>query len=265
MPQFLPLTPLPFPPPDLFIEHPVNGRVIPQRPRDGYINATLLCQKRGKLFADYYRLVTTKALLDVLSTDMGIPISVLVESRKGGNNKMAHGTWVHPKVAVNLSQWLSPHFAVMVSGWVFDWMQGKVQDHQPEHVKRYIRNKSKIPYSHFSMLIEIYLNFLAPLEEQGIIPPANMMPDISTGRMFSGFLREKGIDPDKFDYYEHEFVDKRRPPVRARLYPIELLPEFRQYFNEEWLPKKLHTYLEAKFPKALPYVKHVLELPSHKP
>ena len=39
------------------------------------------------------------------------------------------------------------------------------------------------------MLNEIYLALLAPLEDYGIIPPDSMMPDISTGLMFSGFLR----------------------------------------------------------------------------
>ena len=195
MPKLMPPTALPFPQPDLFIEHAVNGGVIPQRPQDGYINATLLCQKFGKRFNHYKDRIRATAFLDALSADTGIPVSALVQIRKGGNDKMAQGTWVHPQVAINLSEWLSPNFSVIVSRWVLDWMQGKVQDHQPEHVKRYIKNKAKIPYKYFSMLNEIYLNFLAPLEEQGIIPPDNLMPDISTGRMFSGFLRKKGNQP----------------------------------------------------------------------
>ena len=36
--------PLDFPEQPMLIEHTLNGDVIPQRPRDGYINATLLCQ-----------------------------------------------------------------------------------------------------------------------------------------------------------------------------------------------------------------------------
>jgi hypothetical protein len=221
MARLVPPTALQFPQLDLFIEHTINGGVIPQRPRDGYINATLLCNKLGKRFADYHRLGRTRSFLNALSADVGIPTSGLIQVLKGGNDKMAQGTWVHPQVAIDLSQWLSPNFAVMVSRWVFDWMQGKVQDDQPQHVKRYIKNQAKIPYTHFSMLNEIYLNFLAPLEEQGIIPPDKVMPDISTGRMFSGFLRGKGIDPESFPHYEHEFVDSSRPTVRARLYPIE--------------------------------------------
>ena len=37
------------------------------------------------------------------------------------------GTWVHPKVALNLAQWCSPAFAVKVTDWLYDWMMGKEQ------------------------------------------------------------------------------------------------------------------------------------------
>ena len=96
----------------LLIEHSVDGAVIPQRPRDGYINATRLCQEAGKLFGDYYRLGQTQAFLKELSLDMGIPISNLVQVIRGRGDAISQGTWVHPQVAINLGQWLSPSFAV---------------------------------------------------------------------------------------------------------------------------------------------------------
>ena len=111
------------------------------------------------------------------------------------------------------------------------------------------------------MLNEIYLNLFAPLEDYGIIPPDRMMPDISTGRMFSDFLRRKGIDPNQFPTYEHEFADSSRPTVNARLYPIEHLPDFRRYFNEVWLPQRAESYFEERFPRALPFLPRILQLP----
>ena len=89
-----------------------------------------------------------------------------------------------------------------------------------------------------------------------------MMPDISTGRMFSGFLRQKGISPEQFPAYDHEFVNESRPTVRARLYPNEHLPDFRKYFNEVWLPEKAETYFAERFPKALPFLPRIRQLPS---
>ena len=261
-PNNLPV-PLDFEQSSLLIGHELEtGMVIPQRPTDGYINATLLCQEAGKQFGHYYSNAQTKAFLNVLSADIGIPISGLVQVIKGGNDKLNQGTWVHPKVAIHLGQWLSPAFAVQVTTWVFDWMEGKTSLAQPVHVQRYMKNRSKIPYTHFSMLNESYLNFLAPLEEQGITPPDNIMPDISTGRMFSGFLRSKGIDPNKFPTYWHEFTDSSRRTVKARLYPIEYLADFRRYFYDVWLPDRAEGYLKERFPKALPYLPRILSLPQ---
>ena len=225
----------------MLIEHSVDGDVIHQRPHDGYINATELCRQSGKLFGNYHQTAQTQAFLSELSLDIGIPISNLVQVIRGRGDKVEQGTWVHPHVAINLGQWLSPKFAVKVSAWVTDWMTGKTRAYMPVHVQRFLKNRAKIPHTHFSMLNEIYLNLFATLEDYGVIPPDNMMPDISTGLMFSGFLRRKGIDPKQFPVYEHESVDPKRSPVQARLYPIEHLPDFRRYFNEVWLVARAAT------------------------
>ena len=214
------------------------------------------------MFGDYNRSAQTTAFLNELSLDMGIPISNLVQVIRGRGDRLNQGTWVHPQVAINLGQWLSPTFAVQVSKWVFDWMQGNIRGYMPEHVRRFIKNRTKIPHTHFSMLNEIYLNFFATLEDYGIIPPDSMMPDISTGRMFSDFLRSKGIDPTQFPTYEHEFSDDSRMPVRARLYPIEYLPDFRRYFNEVWLPNRAESYLAERLPQAVPLLDKILQLPA---
>ena len=248
-------------PEPFLIEHNVRGEIIHQRPRDGYINATDLCQQTGKSFEHYRESVETQAFLDELSSDIRIPISNLVQSVRERGDRISQEIWVHPRVAIHLGQWLSPAFAVQVTKWVFDWMNGKANDYMPEHLKRFLKNKSKIPHDYFSMLNEIYLYLFAPLEDVGIIPPNSIMPDVSTGKMFSDFLRSKGIDPNDFPTYPHEFVDKARPTVSARLYPVEHLAEFRRYFHEVWLPQKAEKYFEARFPQALPHLPTLLQIP----
>ena len=245
----------------LFIEHQVAGEVVAQRPRDGYINATALCRAAGRELKAYLRTQQTKAFLTELSRSVNIFTDQLVHIIGTGPNE-GRGTWVHPQVAVNLGQWASPEFAVLASKWVFDWMGGKVASHIPIHIKRYLLNRRKVPHTHFSMLNEIYLNLLAPLEDQGFVLPDKMMPDISTGMMFSSFLKKKGISPDKFPKYEHEFIGGNRQTVFARLYPIEHLADFRTYFNEKWLPKQAEKYFKTKAPKALEYLPLILPLPS---
>jgi hypothetical protein len=66
------------------IHRQAEGSVIYQRPADGYINATAMCQAAEKLWSDYRRLATTTSFLNELAFDMGIPISELAVSIKGG-------------------------------------------------------------------------------------------------------------------------------------------------------------------------------------
>ena len=246
----------------MLIEHKVDGSVVAQRPTDGYINATALCKKAGKQIGHYHANATTKQFLKALSADIGIPISALIQTVKGGNEQALQGTWVHPQVAIHLGQWLSPEFAVRVSKWVFDWMQGKPTGLMPVHVRRYLANRAKVPRTHFSMLNEIYLHLIAPLEEAGFILSDKMVPDASTGRMFSAFLRKNGINPNEFPEYEHEFLDGKRPKVWARLYPNKYLDDFREYFYETWMPRRSLPYFKERDPKALPYLEQVLALPA---
>lgn len=96
----------------------LNNVTIISRHPDHYVNATQLCQAGGKKFNDWYRLDSTKDLITVLSTDAGIPASVLVESKKDQTSIFRQGSWIHPDLAVQLAQWISPAFALQVARWV---------------------------------------------------------------------------------------------------------------------------------------------------
>ena len=137
---------------------------------------------------------------------------------------------MHPRVAIHLAQWLSPEFAVQVSDWVFRWMTGQIaQEAMPAHVRRYAINQHRIPLTHFSMLNQMTFRLLGPLEIQGYIVPARLMPDIAFGKMFSKWLREQGESPESFPTYPHEFLEgDPRPTVQARLYPNRLMTSFNQ-------------------------------------
>lgn len=98
--------------------------VIRQRNSDGYLNATDMCKANNKKYNDWYRLNNTDEFLKELSCDTGYPVSQLVEIYKGNSKKFQQGTWIHPYVATNLAQWLSPKFAVFVSKLVFRYITG---------------------------------------------------------------------------------------------------------------------------------------------
>ncbi|WP_341702038.1 KilA-N domain-containing protein [Ferrovibrio sp.] len=240
------------------IAHQVESISVDQRAHDGYVNATALCQASGKMLGHYLETKATQAFLTELSADIGIPISELVQIVKGGPPQM-QGTWVHPQVAINLGQWASPKFAVLVSKWVFEWMSGGIRESYkfPYHIRRYLINRGKIPSTHFSMLDQMTFKLLGALEAKGYVIPANLMPDISLGKIFSGWLREKGHDPDSFPTYQHDFDDGRRPVVNARLYPNELMTEFNEQLDNWIKSGRALQYFKDRDAKAIEPIKQV--------
>ena len=109
------------------IVHKVENRVVPQRVRDGYVNATALCKVAGKKFAKYHENKRTKEFLAELSSVVRIRTTDLVQVIQGGRPTM-QGTWVHPRVAISLAYWMSPKFEVMVTKWVLEWTSEQVAD-----------------------------------------------------------------------------------------------------------------------------------------
>lgn len=233
-----------------------EGSIIPQRTGDGYISATALCQSVGKRYSDYRALKSTNEFLTELIAQTGLSEHQLIHVVSGGNANY-QGTWVHPYLAINLAQWLSAKFAVKVSQWVIEWQQGRAKAVMPVHIERYMQNRAKVPYTHFSMLNELTLNLIAPLEQAGYTLPQALVPDISEGKLFCKWLRDsRGIEPNQFPTYQHAYPDGR--VVQAKLYPVELYEDFKRHFNEVWLPKHAPRYFGERDQKALTYVSTLL-------
>ncbi len=114
------------------ISRDFHGATIRQRSSDGYLNATDMCQASGKRLNNYLRTKTTKSFLielsDFIDKNPVTPIGVteqnqqLIQTMQGGTPE-EQGTWVHPYVSINLAQWCSPIFAVLVSSWVFELLK----------------------------------------------------------------------------------------------------------------------------------------------
>jgi hypothetical protein len=96
-----------------------NGTNIQRRESDGYVNATAMCQANGKRWRDYSINERTQAYIAALAADAGIPATGLAESIKGGRPDL-QGTWIHPRLAVDLARWISPAFAVWMDGWFLE-------------------------------------------------------------------------------------------------------------------------------------------------
>ncbi|MCK5876866.1 MAG: KilA-N domain-containing protein [Candidatus Marithrix sp.] len=113
------------------ISRDFHGITIRQR-SDGYFDATSMCKATGKLFKDYCRLKSTQEYLDVFSLKGGIPLFKIIEVKSGRYG----GSWIHPKASINLAQWCSPEFAVMVTDWVFELLTEGSVSLNPEQSKQ---------------------------------------------------------------------------------------------------------------------------------
>ncbi|MBS7778512.1 KilA-N domain-containing protein [Acidovorax sp. CCYZU-2555] len=245
------------------ITHQVQNSTVEQRAEDGYINATAMCKAAGKLFGHYQENASTKAYLEALEADIGIPISKLIQVLRGAN--VAQGTWIHPQVAIHLAQWLSPQFAVQVSKWVFDWMSGKGSPAKlPYHLERHLLNQNRIPLGYFSVLQEMTNFLVGPMEANGYRLPEKCMPDISHAKLLCKHLRDDhGVDTTALAKYSHEFPDGR--VVQANLYPVEYLGAFRQLMAEVWMPQHAAAYFKTRDPAALPALDKILLLSQAQP
>lgn len=248
-----------------YIPHQIEGEIVTLRQKDGYINATAMCKAAGREFKHYNENKQTKSFLAELSAEVGIPTSALIQSLSGGTPSL-QGTWVHPQVAISLAQWCSPRFAVRVSKWVYDWLSGGAvgPGRLPYHLRRYVANQSNVPAGHFSVLTEMILALVAPLEAAGYQLPEKLWPDISQGKMFAKYLREEfAVETDCLPTYPHDFEDGRLS-VRAKAYPNSYLSAFREHFAEIWLPQRAEAYFLERDPLALPYLKVALPIPPKK-
>lgn len=242
------------------IPHQIDGNTIEQRVIDGYINATDMCAAANKRFIDYSTEYYTQAFVNALSAEIGIPSTELIQQVKEGIGAAPtkQASWIHPQIAVHLAQWLSPKFAVQVTKWVTEWVSNSATSSQmPYHLKRYMANRNNIPHTHFSILNELTIALIAPLESNGYTLPEHLVPDISEGKMFAKWLRdEHSINTKTLPSYDHTYPDGR--VVSAKLYPNNLLPHFREHFHEVWIPNRAAGYFNEKDPKALPYLDRML-------
>lgn len=99
-----------------------NDAPISRRDSDGFADATAMCQANGKLWNDYQRLDRSAAYIQALAASLGIPADQLVVTTTTGPNHL-RGTWVHPRLAVDLARWLSPQFAVWMDGWFLEQLE----------------------------------------------------------------------------------------------------------------------------------------------
>jgi hypothetical protein len=92
---------------------------IQRRVADGYVNATRMCKANGKHLPHYTRSDRAQEYAEALSGSVQIRTDLLTRQVMTGPNHL-RGTWVHPRLAVDLARWISPQFAVWMDGWFLE-------------------------------------------------------------------------------------------------------------------------------------------------
>jgi hypothetical protein len=106
-----------------------NGHAIQRRRADGYVNATAICRAAGKHWKNYAQLLRSAEYIKALEGSAGIPADLLAQTVVTGPNT-GRGTWVHPRLAVDLARWISPEFAVWMDGWILEELEAKAKPTQ---------------------------------------------------------------------------------------------------------------------------------------
>jgi hypothetical protein len=110
-----------------------NDTPIARRSIDGYVNATAMCKANGKEWSAYVR--TDRATEYITALEASLQGSLqksrdLIQVIGTGPND-SRGTYVHPRLAVDLARWINPEFAVWMDGWLLEELERQAQQ-KPE-------------------------------------------------------------------------------------------------------------------------------------
>jgi hypothetical protein len=95
----------------------INNCLIKIRFVDNYIDAIELCNAGNKKFNDWYSLKTSKSLINKLEKIIKPEKeTLLVEINE-------EEIWIHPQLAINISQWISLEFSLEINNWIFKTLE----------------------------------------------------------------------------------------------------------------------------------------------
>jgi hypothetical protein len=103
-----------------------RGTPIERRQADGFVNATAICKANGREWSTYARSERTKEYIAALQSVPQFCRTELVQSIWGGQPHL-QGTWIHPRLAIDLARWISPAFAVWMDGWFLESLTPALQ------------------------------------------------------------------------------------------------------------------------------------------
>jgi hypothetical protein len=89
-----------------------KGSTFEQRDKDDFVCLTQMATIFSKKVNHWLDTNNSKAYIEAVSSETGIPVLQLLISLKGNSRNFEQGTWAHPLIAIAFAQWLSPEFQV---------------------------------------------------------------------------------------------------------------------------------------------------------
>ena len=232
-----------------------NGIAVGQNSGNGYINVTQLTQAYHqstgvqKKPSHWYENKRTQESIAYLESVTGIPASQLIITIRGGDTSQ-QGTWIHPKLAISFAMWLSVELEFTVYGWVEDWITQESTNYHRHSLYWYDRltlfnQRTHIPRGWFCIFKEI-ADFVSQMEAQGYQLADDARLDASVGRHFCKYLRTIGIEPEEVCMKYPHWYPGYDFPVKANLYPLNLLEIFRQWFEDVYLMSHVKAYFKGR-------------------
>jgi hypothetical protein len=90
------------------------------RPKDDYVNATNWSKAFGREWRVYRKSQRCKRTVDVLLRESDSTIRDVIETRLGKDSE----PWVHPEIAIDFAEWLSPEFSSFVKRIFIRYLKG---------------------------------------------------------------------------------------------------------------------------------------------
>lgn len=141
---------------------------------------------------------------------------------------------------------------------------GKFQSHHlPIFVRRFNDNWGRVDPGYFSIINECFIRVYGRLEQVGYHMPdkgsngKEIRPDVSVGILFPKWLDENyPLLMAKRRRYSHLLPGGAE--VEAWQYRNELLPQFLEFVETEWIPSRAWNYFKVRDDRALEYLPKLL-------
>ena len=163
------------------------------------------------------------------------------------------------------------HIGMMIDWDVRQWFIDKEKELRSKNkysflfAQRYSVNIDQVKKGYFSVIGELFVRLHSKFEMVGYIIPdkafdsdAEIRPDVSVGRGFAEYIKEKYPDhQEEYSYYDHKFLNGCS--VKARMYSNKMIYIFIEYVENIWIPENAAKYFKARCPEALEYLPKLLK------